>query len=1164
MKKIVTSILLASLIFLWIYQNTNANVDATNITNLKYDKEKCRLTAELNLWWHHWYIREYNIPYGGKIVMADEKYATIPLSRNWNIDGCQQSCVIPTDEKWEIIWTWERTIWTFSVSGNVTMRKTAETSEKIIFEINNPTWTTFYVSYKSENNPSNDIEKEWKNTKLATFIVDKKNWKVSYVLDKKIYLDYKTGTIKEFNNISEVKEITSNDLVGSALKETGFDSLTEFKVYSWVNNSNIIILITPKWAKKIEISSDETILSAAEKNGINLPYLGRDGRDSASLWFVINGEINQRNQEFLTSKQIEKWFVLTDVATVSSNSIIITNAESDINNEKNLFSKAYKWMNKTTSNLEIKDYWTFSAWLTFTLNTNAKTLTVSQTFKKIRYEAEWKTFKPENWIFNLYEAVSWVNKEEWRFMLNPKDVPYIGYNRNPYNTPLGYWDYNQHNYTTTNIQLHPKDINCTEVCELDNSISTSDLSYWSIKSKCLNSKLDIVQKISKTICDVWETCNLNWKINVDNVMLDGNPISWEVGNKKVVIVATDKEIKIEWINVTDSWKEIRVVSTATKTTAAKTTEFPVVLNNMRINLIRSSDNKTIWSTWIIPIKLPLDNWWKWIIPTKELLFKEFKDGVLNESVIPTKQIGSYVLQIYLYSGNVLYWGQTLPIVIVPSNDVKLQNTVTLNGTDFANLNPAKTFEVNILDKFGNKINPKYEYNLTEDNFSGLPEWLVIADAKFKDSKLTFTIRGYNAEKYDAFDLIAKINAHKVKIWLPEDFDNKKSDLKITIPSFTLKSPLSWDLKVSNEKDFSDIAKPEIWKEQFYKVDVSVNGWNGGIIFQDWTIKLTKDNFIFTPDWQFSKFNTFINPSIIWDIYNVFRWVISVKDKNKNIKTNIDIVWKNIGVSYYIINNNIGLKKFANYTIDVKTKICSRKTLWVKLVWWAQAGWDIWATTDSKSNYTDISKAELRASIKKNAETLTRNMTSWTIVSNVKYVSWDVSISGTVADYETLVVKNWNVTITWNVKTSTNKPLWIIVLNDNFNSETNLSNNRIVEKWNIFVTNNVTEINAVIYADGALVSADQSWVVYSDSELKTALKLKWSLFTRNTIWGSALNPYKLPGDKSTDNYDLARVYDLNNLRKVPAVCNWDEVSETVSFTIEYDSRIQSNPPKGFIN
>lgn len=1169
MKKIMSSILLTSLIFLWIYQNANANVDATNITNLNYDKENCRLTANLNLWGHHTYVREYNISDAGIIVMEDEKHKTISKSRNWNIDGCQKSCNIPNNVMPTSISTGqEKTIWTFSIvwDKNVTMRKTAETQEKIIFEVNNPTWAKLSLAYDSSINNLSDLTKSWTN-KLLTVVVDKKAKTVSYIVDKKIYLDSETGTIKEFNNTSESKEVTASDLLKTALKETGFTSITEFKVYRWLNNSNLVILITPEWAKKLEISSEETILSAAEREGINLPYLGKVGRDSASLWFILNGEVNQKNQEFLTGEQTEKWFVLTDVATVSTNSIIITNAESDLDNEEKLFSKANKWMNWNSENIELKLFAGFSKFwngLIYDLNTTTKTLKISKTLKKVKYVYKWASFAPKNWEYTLYKAVKWENKEGQRQLMNPKDVPYNGYG-DAYNTPLDYWDYNQHNYTTTNIKFYPKNITCTEVCEIDDSSLTS-YNYGSVKSKC-KFEVSLDSEISQTICNAWETCDNAWKIDLEKFMLDGNSLQWEwdINNKKMVIVATNKEIKIEWINVIQPWTYEEVVERATSTTAERRAKKAVPLNKMRINLLKN-DNTTIWSTWFFDIKLPWDNWWSWVIPTKSLKFYHFKDEKINTSAatLPTEVVGSYKLQIYLYSGDDLYWEISTPLVIIPSNNVKVQNTVTTNGTDFANLDPAKTFEVNIVDIFGNKINPNKEYQLEEDNFIWLPKWLVITDAKFKDSKLTFTIRGYNAGKYEAFDLTVKMNAHKVEIWLPEDKNNKKSDLKIKIPSFTLKSPLSWDLKISNEKDFSDVATPEIWKEQFYKVDVSLNWWNGGVTFQNWTIKLTKDNFIFTPDWQFSKFNTYMNSSIIWDILNVFRWVISVKDKNKNIKTNIDIVWKNIEVSYFIINNKIGLKKFANYTIDVKTKICSRKTLWVKLVWWAQAWWDIWATTDSKSNYTDISKAELRASIKKNAETLIRNMTSGTIVNKVKYINWDVSLSGTVSDYETLVIKNWNVTITWNVKTSTNKPLWIIVLNDNFNSETNLSNNRIVEKWNIFVTNNVTEINAVIYADGALVSADQSWVVYSDSELKTALKLKWSLFTRNTIWGSALVPYKLPGDKSTDNYDLARVYDLNNLRKVPAVCNGDEASETVSFTIEYDSRIQSNPPKGFIN
>jgi hypothetical protein len=64
-------------------------------------------------------------------------------------------------------------------------------------------------------------------------------------------------------------------------------------------------------------------------------------------------------------------------------------------------------------------------------------------------------------------------------------------------------------------------------------------------------------------------------------------------------------------------------------------------------------------------------------------------------------------------------------------------------------------------------------------------------------------------------------------------------------------------------------------------------------------------------------------------------------------------------------------------------------------------------------------------------------------------------------------------------------------------------------WNIYVASNVKNINAVIYADWWLISSDSSWVPYEEDkfvrtdDLQKQLIMKWTLFTRNTIWWAIL-------------------------------------------------------------
>ena len=104
---------------------------------------------------------------------------------------------------------------------------------------------------------------------------------------------------------------------------------------------------------------------------------------------------------------------------------------------------------------------------------------------------------------------------------------------------------------------------------------------------------------------------------------------------------------------------------------------------------------------------------------------------------------------------------------------------------------------------------------------------------------------------------------------------------------------------------------------------------------------------------------------------------------------------------------------------------------------------------------------------------------------------------------------------------------------------------------------------VFYADWALRSADVSWNSYSDSDLTNRLTLNWSLFTRNTIGWAVLWDYNytLPWGKITTDYNLASIYDLNYIRKVPMICDWS-LDDWYSFIIKYSSSIQTNPPKLF--
>jgi hypothetical protein len=84
--------------------------------------------------------------------------------------------------------------------------------------------------------------------------------------------------------------------------------------------------------------------------------------------------------------------------------------------------------------------------------------------------------------------------------------------------------------------------------------------------------------------------------------------------------------------------------------------------------------------------------------------------------------------------------------------------------------------------------------------------------------------------------------------------------------------------------------------------------------------------------------------------------------------------------------------------------------------------------------------------------------------------------------------------------------------------------------------------------------------YTSDGQDNTLDIRWSLFTRNTIWWAVKlddDYYLLPWWVKTDDYELAKEYDLNYVRRV-SLCAEDDYAVKIT----YDSRIQTNPPKGF--
>lgn len=393
---------------------------------------------------------------------------------------------------------------------------------------------------------------------------------------------------------------------------------------------------------------------------------------------------------------------------------------------------------------------------------------------------------------------------------------------------------------------------------------------------------------------------------------------------------------------------------------------------------------------------------------------------------------------------------------------------------------------------------------------------------------------------------------------------------IIIPevNYYFKKPYIWNLALNTATSWQVNTK---WKLE-YKVSSEKVQLSQDRLISPADVKIYIENRMISPLWaniQLQEtmvlsnmrdpvtFETRINSSVDATTKNYNPWL-----QVKLPIISYTLGWKTVRYNLTDTENPVGTWSLSMYFQEVR---------WIRVVWWLQGdGKQEFIWTDS--NISDLSNADQRTQIRKNAYSYVSSMSSWSTVNGVKYVKWDITISWD-QDYETLVVVDWNVIISWNLNPS-NKKLWIIVLKDGYDV-----NRDYQTSWNVYVNNNVTKLNAIIYADWGFISSN-NWVPYRvdstqrASDLQKQLTMRWSLFTKNTI-GWAENvwwTYVLPGGiKYRWEIDKAMIYDLTYLRTGNQGCDLSSPLNSIctdtweyeeAFVIIYDNRVQTNPPKLF--
>ncbi|MDD3145139.1 MAG: hypothetical protein PHV23_03415 [Candidatus Gracilibacteria bacterium] len=246
------------------------------------------------------------------------------------------------------------------------------------------------------------------------------------------------------------------------------------------------------------------------------------------------------------------------------------------------------------------------------------------------------------------------------------------------------------------------------------------------------------------------------------------------------------------------------------------------------------------------------------------------------------------------------------------------------------------------------------------------------------------------------------------------------------------------------------------------------------------------------------------------------------------------------------------------------------------------------STSDISLLGNLEKSYFQRDVRKNAYSLVKEVTPINgskIVSNVNQTSpgvklgdvlyfggldgenVEINLSGKYTGVKTILVEGGNVYIKGNILAN-NKSTDILGI-------VALKNDSTGNGGNIYINPNVLEIDAVLYSDRAVASADDTTILNSTDlsraispdnggtyeYLSKQLYIYGTVFSNNTIGGSVQSPYKCPFYITSCTLDISQKYDMNYLRR-DYITKYLGTYEDYPVIINYNSLIQLTPPKLF--